>query len=221
MPTVYGYTLSRLQSCYQNGDRETALHLVKTGADLESLGQDGAPVLFDAAVKNDVDFAKALIEHGAKVNAQNVEGYSALHNAVSHGHQEMVELLYNAGADINIASHWGETPLMTAAERGQYAAAEQLLALGADPNRLSESGEAALHLACNQTVFHKNDRSMVDLLIRHTVYEVWKNTSNTVLRFDQRDIMVPYVETVYERLVLQANVPDAQGVPSPRRSMRL
>lgn len=215
------YHYPPLTRAYQSGKREEALRLVKSGADLDAGDIDGNPVLFDACAKNDVAFLHTLIEYGADVNVQNCEGFTALHNAAGNGHTECVSALYEAGADLNRATLDGETALMRAASKSELGSVKQLIALGADPNQVDCRGECALLTACNQTAFMDGDIAVVDELVKHTRREVWEQSADRLLRFDVKDTMLPYIETAFDRLALENNVPGAETAPKPKSRLRL
>lgn len=109
----------------------------------------GETPLMMAAIKGQVDLAKALIARDADVNR---EGWTPLHYAVSAPSEDgsdlkMVALLLQHHAYIDAASPNGTTPLMMAAQYGTRSAVELLIKEGADPKLKNQQGLTAVDFA--------------------------------------------------------------------------
>jgi len=109
----------------------------------------GETPLMMAAIKGQVDLAKALIARDADVNR---EGWTPLHYAVSAPSEDgsdlkMVALLLQHHAYIDAASPNGTTPLMMAAQYGTRSAVELLIKEGADPKLKNQQGLTAMDFA--------------------------------------------------------------------------
>lgn len=109
----------------------------------------GETPLMLAAIKGQLDAAKALIARGADVNR---EGWTPLHYAVSVPSEDgsdlkMVALLIEHHAYIDAASPNGTTPLMMAAQYGTRSAVQLLLKEGADPKAKNQQGQTAIDFA--------------------------------------------------------------------------
>lgn len=109
----------------------------------------GETPLMMAAIKGQLDLAKALIARGADVNR---EGWTPLHYAVSAPSEDgadlkMVALLLEQHAYIDAASPNGTTPLMMAAQYGTRSAVQLLLQEGADPKLKNQQGLTASDFA--------------------------------------------------------------------------
>ena len=109
----------------------------------------GETPLMMAAIKGQVDLAKALIARDADVNR---EGWTPLHYAVSAPSEDgsdlkMVALLLQHHAYIDAASPSGTTPLMMAAQYGTRSAVELLIKEGADPKLKNQQGLTAVDFA--------------------------------------------------------------------------
>lgn len=109
----------------------------------------GETPLMMAAIKGQVDLAKALIARGADVNR---EGWTPLHYAVSAPSEDgsdlqMVALLLEQHAYIDAASPNGTTPLMMAAQYGTRSAVQLLIKEGADPRLKNQQGLTASDFA--------------------------------------------------------------------------
>lgn len=109
----------------------------------------GETPLMMAAIKGQLDLAKALIARDADVNR---EGWTPLHYAVSAPSEDgsdlkMVALLLQHHAYIDAASPNGTTPLMMAAQYGTRSAVELLIKEGADPKLKNQQGLTAVDFA--------------------------------------------------------------------------
>lgn len=123
-----------LADAVKNGDRTTALALLKQHADVNAAEADGTTALDWAVRENDRDMVDRLIKAGADVKIANRYGVTALYLACVNGSAPMIEKLLSAGADPNSATSEGETALMTVARTGNAEAAKVLIAHGADVN---------------------------------------------------------------------------------------
>lgn len=109
----------------------------------------GETPLMMAAIKGQVDLAKALIARGADVNRQ---GWTPLHYAVSTPSEDgsdvkMLALLLDKHAYIDAASPNGTTPLMLAAQYGTRSAVQELIKQGADAKLKNQQGLTATDFA--------------------------------------------------------------------------
>jgi len=123
-----------LSDAVRDGDRATALALLKQHADVNAAEPDGTRALHWAVRQDDRDLVDRLIKAGANVTAANRYGVTPLYLACVNGSAAVIAKLLEAGADANAAATEGETPLMTVARTGSVEAARVLLAHGADVN---------------------------------------------------------------------------------------
>ena len=72
--------------------------LLRHGADVNAVNNDGADALMLASKVGDVDIVKLLLASKANVNLVSKEGKTALMSAKKEGHGEIVKLLEQAGA---------------------------------------------------------------------------------------------------------------------------
>lgn len=146
-----GIDAKKLVDAVKNGDKATALNLLRQKADVNAPEADGTTALEWAARQDDLDMADRLIRAGADAKAANRYGVTPLSLASVNGNAAMIEKLLKAGADANAAGPEGETPLMTVARTGSVAAAKVLLAHGAKVDaRENWHGETALMWAAAQ-----------------------------------------------------------------------
>ena len=135
----------------KTGDRETAIALLREGADPNRAAPDGATALHWAAYRDDADTVDRLLGAGADPRAKNRYGVTPLALAAAGGYGAVVERLLDAGADPDAAASGGETALMSAARAGGVQAVKALLARGADPNAAEATrGQTALMWAAGE-----------------------------------------------------------------------
>jgi ankyrin len=131
------------------GDRASAEHLLRAGADVNDRAPNGASALVIAAHSGHGGVAQLLLDKGADANAAGA-GYSALHAAVLLGDVDLVVALLAYGADPGsrltkgTPSRYyskdyafnqglvGATPLLLAARYGDGDTMRVLAAAGAD-----------------------------------------------------------------------------------------
>src|SRR6516162_7947093 len=124
-----------LLEAVESGDHAAAMRLLSAkGANVNSVGADGATPIMYAASNNDLELVRALIKAGANVKLASQFGTSALTEAAIIGSAPVISALLKAGADPNYKTPDGETPLMAAARSGKVDAAAQLVDAGADIN---------------------------------------------------------------------------------------
>jgi len=126
-------------------DHETALALVRQGADVAAAENDGTTALHWAAYAGDEALVAALLAAGADPNAANRYGLTPLQAAADGGFAAVADTLLAAGADAGAVLPEGETVLITAARSGNAALIEALLEHGAaTESRDHFYGETAL-----------------------------------------------------------------------------
>ncbi|QNP48701.1 ankyrin repeat domain-containing protein [Diaphorobacter aerolatus] len=114
---------------------------------VEMRNKKGESALMIAAIKGNLEAAKALIARDGDVNKTD---WTPLHYAASGTTDKavpMIELLLEKHAYIDAASPNGTTPLMMAVRYGTADAARLLIAEGADPTIKNEKGLTAIDFA--------------------------------------------------------------------------
>lgn len=115
-------------------DAETALYLLKAGADARAREPDGTTPLHYAAHYADTRLIEALLKAKADPDAENDFGSRPLALAATSGHAGSIRLLLKAGADVEAQNPEGQTALMVVARAGKLDAARILLKAGARVN---------------------------------------------------------------------------------------
>jgi hypothetical protein len=144
------------------------------GADPNTKGVGGMPVLLWFAAHHPASDIKLLLDHKADIRAKNSDGHNALHIAVDTGNMDAVPVLLASGIDINAKDNTGLTVLhhiimhvelvqkgiaeqnnwdaqkdVVAIESTYWKTLEALLAAGADVHAKAEGMHSitALHLS--------------------------------------------------------------------------
>jgi uncharacterized protein len=135
-------TSTRLFLAAANGDIETAVQLLDSGADPNALAYGRTP-LMRAVEKRQLGTAILLLDRGADQTIRS-KGLTPLHVAAMKGPGAMVRALIDAGADPEARGPADETPLMLAAQSGPIEAARALLDYPIDLEARGRHGFTAL-----------------------------------------------------------------------------
>jgi uncharacterized protein len=143
--------LTPLLAAARNADHQTAMALVREGADVDAVEADGTSALHWAAHFGDAELLRALLAAGADATAANRYGMTPLQIAAVGHDVAVIDALLAAGADVNAVLPQGETVLMTAARTGSADVLRALLARGADIEARDRfHGESALIWAATE-----------------------------------------------------------------------
>lgn len=106
--------------------------LLKKGADVNKLNDNGYAPLHTAARSRNSDLVKLLLEHKADPNLPDNDGVTPLVHAIMRNHVPSIEALVAAGADVERPTKQGYTPLEVAIGENQLFAARSLINAGAN-----------------------------------------------------------------------------------------
>ena len=125
IPLVYAIKCGRFDS---------AITLIKNGADINIVDTYGNTPLILAIDEYSLDIIKALLDKGADLNAKNTSGETPLVNAIKYSNADIILWLIENGAKINIDSteKFDEAPLYHAISRNKLEIAKLLIEKGAD-----------------------------------------------------------------------------------------
>ena len=174
-----GYTA--LLYAAQQGDTDSARHLLAAGANVNDQAADGVTALVLASHSGHGEFARFLLEQGADPNLMGA-GYAALHVAIPHQDLALVNALIKHGANVNATvlsptparrdgrDHAlrvqlvGATPFWIAAQYRQTDILKALVAAGADTGFTTESEDTVMMAAIDgrDAFFKEETRGIVD-----------------------------------------------------------
>ena len=137
-----------------NPNLEVLQALLGAGADPMMRDENGASLLFWAALNDTLAAIEILLRTGMDPKALDDHGATPLHWAAgSTGNSEVIQALLAAGAAINARDKNKFTPLLVAAEYNVHPGVVQaLLAAGADLNVRDDANQTPLHLAAASNV---------------------------------------------------------------------
>ena len=127
--------------------------LVKCGADVNALNDDGEPPLFWAVTKAEHRIARLLCEEGAKVDVVGKNGFHVYHHAAKVGNIATFEVLRKHGErtgvslDINVQDATGRTPLSWTCSENHHELLQWLVFKGASIQIYSENKMTPMHWA--------------------------------------------------------------------------
>ncbi len=114
------------------GQEELVRELIKRGADLDRVGEDGFTALGGAAFAGRRSVVRLLLLAGADVERLGASGQTALHLASLAGQLDVVDEMLRLKVPLELLNRQRETALDVAAAAGQQDVMSRLIAAGAD-----------------------------------------------------------------------------------------
>lgn len=143
------------------GDVDEINRLVKEGANLSAINQNGESALTKAISKRHISVVRLLLDNGATTDYEGFLVEKPLHIAVQTGDVKVVELLLDNGADIDEQTAEG-TVLSKAIKTGREEITSFLLSRDADVNLAKYS----LYAPLMNAIVEKNPHLIKSLLKR-------------------------------------------------------
>lgn len=189
-----------------NGSTEIIQELLRHGAPIEALDNQGWTPLMFAAQEGHLDAVELLLANGVVVDATDQMGRTALMQAARCGHTQIADRLIVEGADVNAKCGWS-TPLIMSATAGHTDVGELLIRHGAEIEELDEKeGYSPLMMAALG-----GHKEFVNLLIEKgadvNLSTEWNVTAMTMAHRGSHE----YVEAILE----QAGAIEPEPVPCP------
>lgn len=128
----------------RQGSRPLVEVLLRRGADVRALDEDGRGALERAVRAGDPEVVRRLLQAGADPGGRNPDGFGPVFVAVLSGKVEVLRVLLDHGGRADAREDHGESPLMAAAELGQEGVLRLLLERGAPVHPLDAWGQGAL-----------------------------------------------------------------------------
>ncbi|WP_375709203.1 ankyrin repeat domain-containing protein [Sporosarcina sp. NCCP-2222] len=159
---------NRLISAAAEGDTETVIALIESGANIDAIDNQGNTAVMAATQRNHVDLVKTLIEHGADINIRNHNLDNVLLYAGAAGYLEIVQLAVQAGADTTLTNRYGGIAIIPASERGHVEVVEELVTNSdTDVNHINNLHWTALLEAVILGDGGERHQKIVQLLVDH------------------------------------------------------
>ena len=134
-----------LMEAAQEGYETLVDYLIKSGAKVTTVANNGDTALDLAAENGHTKICAALMHAGAKLEHRSEGGRTPLMRAARQGHEPTVDYLIKAGADVNLYSENNEhTVLSFACQNGQLSVVQRLIQAGANPNAKLKDGSTML-----------------------------------------------------------------------------
>jgi ankyrin repeat protein len=143
---------------YRIGSQSDKIHgdiaslLLNTGADVNSVNEQGCTPMMLAARCGSLACVQSLLNHGANVNRIDAQNNTALLLAADYGYTDIVEMLVTHAANVNATNLHGDTSLMLAAENGDARSVSLLIKHGANIQKKDVNGYTALERAVRVNV---------------------------------------------------------------------
>lgn len=150
-----------LSNAVQDGNFETVLALLQSGADANVPRANGDTPFIISIYTSNPEIASILIKYGADVNA-TTKGWTNLMVATYMEEAEIVKTLLEHGAEVDAKDSNGWTSLLLAANKQSFNIVSLLIDYGADVDAKNDAGWSALKMASGQCY-----EPMVELLIEN------------------------------------------------------
>ena len=153
-----------------NASYKTIIHLIKMGAKLDYINDQGWTPLHLALQKREIEIVKLLVNAGAdkyKISSNDEKQKpidlisQILFEAIQKNHSTVeIKELIDMGADVNYISPSGWTPLHLAFQKGRIELAKLLIENKADINQVSKNSEQTTPLE----IMHNNKYVLEDII---------------------------------------------------------
>ncbi|RDD41720.1 Transient receptor potential cation channel subfamily A member 1 [Trichoplax sp. H2] len=142
--------LMPLRIAAMKGNLTALYHLVRNGASIDTLDEEGNTLLHIAAKGNNRDTIKQILAHTSMkdINTRNTSGQKPIHIAAIYGHNRVMQNMIKNGADINSKDIYSYYPLHYTVKGGYTAAVQLLVDKNAKIDVLDRSNNTPIHLAC-------------------------------------------------------------------------
>jgi len=149
------------------GDVDEAKRLLRAGADVNAVNDEGnTPLIYATVIPDNGPMIELLLSHGADPNIVNGENLTALMTTLGYNkfdtlNESVIPSMLKAKAGVNVRDEIGRGPLNLACENASPDTVSLLIDAGADVNQPAEDGWTPLHYAAC-----REDPEFVPLLLK-------------------------------------------------------
>ncbi len=130
---------------------EGFLLLMEKGADPNKTSEEGNSLLYEMALRGQLDLVKVLCEKGADVEGKTSDlNRTALHAAAAEGHLEVVKYLIEKKVSLDAFDKNGLSALHLACANGSAGVVQALLEAKCQSSPSSGDGNTPMHVACSK-----------------------------------------------------------------------
>ena len=141
-----------LMVAVKSGDLEEVKHLIRCGADIDTLIKYHCTPLFVAVWENHWDIVKYLVDKRANLETVDLfTGHTPLWMVAYNENVEMLQYFVSKGAKVDAQDFWGRTPLHVAAWKINLELVQMLVDLGASIDATDDDGLTPVHFAAKGT----------------------------------------------------------------------
>jgi len=138
---------NKMLKAIRSSNIEKLYQVLKSGANVNRIGNRGNTPLIIAACYDNTEIIKALLDAGANINAQSNDGSTALMKASWEGNLDVVNVLIKNGANVDLETKRKDTAIVFAMEQKRYETALTLIKISNNLKYKNKNKETYLHLA--------------------------------------------------------------------------
>ncbi|MBI9069293.1 MAG: ankyrin repeat domain-containing protein [Salinivirgaceae bacterium] len=164
-------------------------YLVKNGAKLNAVNENGQTPLHVAAGSRCTDCFKELVELGSDLSAKDNKGKTPLHIAIKREKMDIVEYILTKNIDLNTKDNTGKTPLHYTAIAGYHDLVKTMVNKNANVNEKDNEGKTPLFYG----LYYGNENFVQQLMVSGASREVFKNEDYLAKDLNEGEAVVWYL----------------------------
>ncbi|KAJ5928829.1 hypothetical protein N7466_007785 [Penicillium verhagenii] len=155
-------------ACRHQSGLSPVIHLLKSGACLNTQNNNGHTALIGASIRNNFKIGRYLLRQGATIDVQGANGETALFEAIFHNSHQFLRLLLEWSSDYTIVNHDGSNILHSVALEGDCETVNILLCSelkGLNPLHRNKKHLTAMEMILKRSIIPEGFRSLFDRLL--------------------------------------------------------